>query len=635
MLGFQSPAEALSTLDGELFADEKSRQDVLDRLSAPRRVVVDCRGASGARRRCELYAKRVDGGVDLLAAPAEESSSDPPTPSALLCDVLDALPNPVFIKSSEHRWLVLNEACCRLIGSPREELLGRSDPDYFPAHQASAIWAEDDEVFSSGRTVEAEERVTDKEGRNYVLLVRKSLHRDGEGRPIVMGVITDITERKRMEDELLRSRDALEARVKERTAELAAANARLAHDIEVRGRTEERLRKSEQRFRMLADALPQIIWTAPGDGLLDYINLRATEYAGVPAEKGLGKGWLWFVHPDDRQRAWEEWQRSLKSADIFECEYRLLRSDGSYRWHLARAIPLTSQEGDVMRWFGTSTDIDAQKRDRLSLQEEDRRKSDFLAVLAHELRNPLTPVVNAAFLLRRAAPRSPAFERAIAMIERQVALLARLIDDLLDLSRISRGKIALQRTTLDLAETTRALVEDRREGMTAKGLSLELLLPGQPLWVEADATRIAQAVGNLLDNAEKYTDRGGRIRIELRSEGDFAALLVADDGIGLIPEDVGRIFSPFVQVGSGSSERKGGLGLGLALVKTLAELHGGTVEAKSEGPGRGSTFTLRLSRAEAPRAPASAPASAPVERRGRPRRIWSWRTIRTPRRASG
>jgi CheY-like chemotaxis protein len=226
-------------------------------------------------------------------------------------------------------------------------------------------------------------------------------------------------------------------------------------------------------------------------------------------------------------------------------------------------------------------------------------------------------VLNAAFLLRRAPAGRPSFDRAVAIIERQVTLMARLIDDLLEISRISRGKIFLRRAPLDLAEAVRSVVEDRREDLSARGLRLEVSLPDGPLWVEADAARVSQAVSNLLENAEKYTDRGGRIRVEVRPEGDSAAVSVADTGIGLSRSDLDRIFSPFVQVDSGR-RKSSGLGLGLALVKTLAELHGGSAQAQSEGLGRGATFTLRLPRSQVPRDSAASPSK---DREGRPRKI--------------
>jgi len=363
-------------------------------------------------------------------------------------------------------------------------------------------------------------------------------------------------------------------------------------------------------FRRLADALPQIVWTALPDGELDYVNARGPEYAGVTVEDALRHGWLEFVHPDDRKRVWDRWQQSLRSGDVYECEYRLRRHDGIYRWQLVRALPLPDAQGRVQRWFGTATDVEDQKRAQETLQQEDRRKNDFLAMLSHELRNPLTPIRNAVGLLRRAAPGTAPFERAMTIVERQVALLARLIDDLLDLSRITRGKIVLKKERFDMSALVRTLVDDRRESLEAGGLTVELSLPDQQLPVEGDTARVAQAIGNLLENAQKYTDPGGLVRVEARAERGAAVLVVRDTGIGVGRSALEHVFAPFVQVARPGAAR-GGLGLGLSLVRYLAELHAGSVEAHSEGEGHGSTFTLRIPLAGGVPAAATSPPPPP------------------------
>jgi PAS domain S-box-containing protein len=379
---------------------------------------------------------------------------------------------------------------------------------------------------------------------------------------------------------------------------------------------EELLREREARFRHLADALPQIVWTALPTGELDYINSRGPEYAGVPVERGLRDRWLEFVHPDDRPRVWQQWTGCVRSGEVYDAEYRLRRGDGVYRWQLVRALPVWNAQGSVVRWFGSATDIEEQKRAQQAALEEDRRKNDFLAVLSHELRNPLTPIRNAAYLLRQTTPASPAFDRALTMLDRQVALLARLIDDLLDLSRIAHGKVLLKKEPFDLAAAMRTLLDDRRESLEAGGLRLDALLSERPLWVEADFARAAQAIGNLLDNAQKYTDRGGTIRVEAGAEGAMAAVVVKDTGIGMAPETLARVFVPFEQGRGPAVGGRGGLGLGLSLVKSLAELHGGSAEAHSDGAGRGSRFTLRIPLAAGPARAADPPASrGPAARR--------------------
>ena len=532
--------------------------------------------------------------------------------------ILDALPNPVFVKDDRHRWIALNESCCRLFGRPRAELLGRSDPDLFPEDQAAVFWAKDEEVFRTGRTVENEETIRGSAGER-ILLTRKSLHHDAVGRPILLGVITDITERKQVEDTLRRSRDELEARIAERTRELEARGDRLASEVAERERAEERLRAGEHRFRVLAESGPQIVWSARPDGALDYLNSRAAEYCGAPVERGLGHGWIDFVHPDDRERVRRRWRRSLAVGVALDNELRLRRTDGVYRWHLVRALPVRTDAGDIVQWIGSATDVEDERRARQALEEEDQRKDEFLAILGHELRNPLTPLRTAPHVLRRAAPGSPSFARVVDMVERQVNLLARLVDDLLEVSRIARGRLTLRRARVDLAAVVRNVVEDRRDGLGAAGLRLSLDLPDVPVWVDADAARAAQAVGNLLDNAERYTPPGGSVRVVVRAEPGTAAVHVRDDGIGFDLSAQERIFDPFVQLRGAPREARGGLGLGLALVKQLAELHGGSVEGRSDGTGRGATFTFRLPLAPAATAPgprrSAGAAPAPAHRR--------------------
>ncbi|MGC4120249.1 MAG: ATP-binding protein [Myxococcales bacterium] len=387
-----------------------------------------------------------------------------------------------------------------------------------------------------------------------------------------------------------------------RTSELERASQQLAQEVE-----EQRL--SEQRFRQLADWMPQIVWTARPDGTVDYINARGPTLTKVRAEDGMGMRWIEQVHPDDQDRVRAQWQRSVHDDTLYESEFRLRMHDGAYRWQLVRAVPIRDSRGQVVRWLGTATDIEEQKKVQQTVEDENQRKSDFLAILAHELRNPLTPVRNAAVLLARNGGRPGAKERAVEIIQRQVTQMARLIDDLLDLSRIARGKILLRKERLDVAAVVRTVVDDRREAFEKRQLAVEVELPDGPVWLWADGARVAQTVGNLLDNAEKYSDPGGHVRVALKAEGDQVAIRVRDDGIGLSREAMAHLFEPFVQARGG----RGGLGLGLSLVKSLAELHGGRVEAESEGAGRGATFTVWIPAAGEPQPAHATDAGAPTQ----------------------
>ena len=242
-----------------------------------------------------------------------------------------------------------------------------------------------------------------------------------------------------------------------------------------------------------------------------------------------------------------------------------------------------------------------------SLKEHDRRKDDFLAMLGHELRNPLGPVRNAVQILRLTGPVDTTAEQARDMIERQVGHMSRLIDDLLDVSRIARGKIQLHKERCDLARIVRETAEDYRTAVEASNLQLSVEVPDEALWVLSDATRMSQIVGNLLHNAHKFTDAGGRITVQLmtNAENDAVILNVRDTGIGMERETLAGIFVAFSQADRSLDRSRGGLGLGLALVKGLVELHGGTVQAVSRGPGQGSEFTVRLPLEVAPAQPAN------------------------------
>jgi signal transduction histidine kinase/DNA-binding response OmpR family regulator len=231
-----------------------------------------------------------------------------------------------------------------------------------------------------------------------------------------------------------------------------------------------------------------------------------------------------------------------------------------------------------------------------SIQESDRHKNQFLAMLAHELRNPLAPIRNAVEVMRFVGTKEPSLVQVQDMIDRQVTHMARLIDDLLDMSRISRGKILLRKEQLDLVELVRGVVEDYRSGVETAGLKLDLQLPAGPLWTIGDPTRLAQVVGNVLHNAQKFTDAGGRIRVEARRLPDEATaeIVVYDSGIGMEPGMLARVFETFTQADRSLDRSRGGLGLGLALVKGLVELHGGEVRAGSDGLGRGTRMAIRL-----------------------------------------
>ncbi|WP_292456034.1 ATP-binding protein [Methylibium sp.] len=299
------------------------------------------------------------------------------------------------------------------------------------------------------------------------------------------------------------------------------------------------------------------------------------------------------------------WQRSLATGEPYEAEVRMRRHDGVWRWTLSRAVALRNEAtGDITEWIAGSVDIDELRNAQQALQAADRRKDEFLATLAHELRNPLAPLRNAVHILQIThAPETAG--RVHAMMQRQIDHMVRLVDDLLEVSRITGGKIDLRRAPVQLAEVLRGAVETSRPLIEAADLRLEQHIGEESMLLDADAVRLAQVFANLLNNAAKYTDAGGRIELAARRENDQALVTVRDTGIGIAADMLPRVFDLFTQIDRDRGRSQGGLGIGLSLVKSLVGMHGGSVEAASAGPGHGAEFTVRL-----PLAPAGLQAEA-------------------------
>lgn len=552
---------------------------------------------------------------------------------------------------------------------------------------------------------------------------------------------------------------------------MTAVGSQIGQFIE-RKRAEEALRDSEQRFRLMAETIPSMLWTAAPDGTITYANERWFEYCGLTPEQNAG-GWPELVlHPDDYQRCVEAWTRALQEGTEYEIEVRNRRHDGAYRWFVTRAVPLRDDSGSIVQWFGTTTDIDDRKqaeqtsrfladasatlaeladyestlqrvarlavpafadwcavdlvktdgsvhrlsvthtdpvREKLAhevvrryppqlsdphgimkvlrtgetewaaaipdsllselaqdeehlrimrqlgwksyicvplrsrtrtlgvlsfvttesgrvydetdlaaaedladraaiaienanlvaaLKEADQRKDEFLAMLAHELRNPLAPIRNAVQIFRVVGSPVPELRWATDVIDRQVHQMTRLVDDLLDVSRITKGKIELHRERVELAVVVNSAVEASRPLIEKLGHELIVSVPPWPIHLEADLTRLSQVLLNLLNNAAKYTDQGGRIWVTAEQRNNHVQIRVKDTGIGIPEEMLPRVFEMFTQVDRSLERTEGGLGIGLTLVKRLVEMHGGTVEARSDGPGEGSQFIVCLPLAE-------------------------------------
>jgi len=373
-----------------------------------------------------------------------------------------------------------------------------------------------------------------------------------------------------------------------------------------RTRVERTLRESERHFRQLADAMPQMVWVTRPDGYHEFYNRRWYEFTGVPDGSTDGEGWNGMFHPDDQDRAWAAWRHSLASGEPYEIEYRLRHRSGEYRWTLGRALPVRDAGGLITRWFGTCTDIDALKRlqqERESLLESERltraeaeraseAKSEFLATLSHELRTPLTPVLLTVSLMESNPALTPELREDVATIRRNVELESRLISDLLDLTRITKGKLQLDEREADLHLIVRSAVDICQREASAK-LTLDLRAARHT--VQGDSTRLQQVFWNLINNAIKFTPEDGMITVESRNIGHDRVLVeVRDTGAGIDPEVIPKLFDAFEQGEVRAARQQAGLGLGLTISRKLVEAHGGTIIATSPGRGSGASFTVNL-----------------------------------------
>jgi two-component system, chemotaxis family, CheB/CheR fusion protein len=364
----------------------------------------------------------------------------------------------------------------------------------------------------------------------------------------------------------------------------------IASDITDRRRMEAVLRESEGRFRTLADSAPVLIWVNSPTGC-EFVNKSYLDYLGMTFEEVRGMNWADYLHPEDAPGYLAAYRQALDTRTQFEAAVRFRRADGEYRWFKAIALPRFGPDGTFRGYVGSSVDI-------TDVREADRQKDTFLAMLAHELRNPLAPVLHAVQVLRLKGPADPLLRQQRDLIDRQIGQMKRLLDDLLDVARISRGRIQVRKEPVDLRAVLDMAAEAARPLMTARAHEFQVSLPDQPLVVEADATRLTQVFTNLLSNASKYTDRGGRVWLtavpQSEPAGASVAVSVRDTGVGMPPELLSRVFDLFAQSDQSLDRAQGGLGIGLTLVRRLVEMHGGTVEAHSAGPGQGSEFIVRL-----------------------------------------
>jgi PAS domain S-box-containing protein len=356
------------------------------------------------------------------------------------------------------------------------------------------------------------------------------------------------------------------------------------------------LRESDERYQLAVRGSSAGLWDWDMLGGGIFYSPRVREMLGYTLEEfpDLASSVRGAVHPDDRPKVRETLRAHLRQGAPYQLECRLCTRAGQWRWFMVAGTALKDAAGTPYRMAGSMVDVTERKLAEQQLHEESRAKDEFIATLAHELRNPLAPIRTGLEIMKKDSGIAASSQRARSIIERQLLHMIRLIDDLLDISRITSGKIHLERRTMPLRTVIESAVETSRPGVEAGRHQLVLDWPLQEIAVDADFTRLAQSVANLLNNAAKYTPAGGRILLQLRREGDEAVIRVQDNGVGIPADMLERVFRLFAQVGKTIDRAQGGLGIGLSLVRSLVQLHGGTVTAESGGVNQGSTFTIRM-----------------------------------------
>jgi PAS domain S-box-containing protein len=480
------------------------------------------------------------------------------------------LPGLAWIKDAEGRYVFVNDAAEKAFRTPRAQLYGKTDAEIFPPKFAEQFTQNDRRALAGAAGVQAIEVLEHEDGVLHHSLVNKfPIPAPDENSSLVGGIAIDVTEQKR---------------------------------------AEEALAGNEARLRALVESAADAIITIDHRGLIEAINPAAERMFGYRPSEIIGRN-VRSLMPEPYRGEHDGYIANYLQTGRARIigigrEVEGLRKDGT-TFPMELAVS-EFRVGEQRYFTGIVRDITDRKLAELQLREADRRKDEFLATLAHELRNPIAPIRNTLEILKRAESSNPTQHDAYFVIERQLNQLVRLVDDLLDVSRISRNRLELRLERTDLARVIQQAIETCQPMIDAFRHRVELDLPREPIFLSADPVRLAQVFGNLLHNACKYTPPGGRVSVRAERVGQDVCVVVADSGVGISPDILPNVFDMFAQANSAIDHSQGGLGIGLTLVKRLVELHGGSVTASSDGQGRGSQFTVRLPLIT------SSPAAAPI-----------------------
>lgn len=486
----------------------------------------------------------------------EESKLSGSAAASQLAAIVTSSEDPIIGLSLDRRVTSWNAAAARLFGYEEAEILGQPLAILVPDDRREEFERIHGSVGEGGGTGAFETIRRRKDGSLVDVSVSVSPVFDSDGRVIGSAAIDrDISRRKAAERELERQRSLL---------------------------------------RLIVDALPVLISYVDREGRYRLVNARYEEWFGAQRNEMEGQTVLDVLGEEAWRSVGPRVRRALEGETVRYEQMLTYRTGGARHVH-AEYVPDRAPDGSVRGMVALVQDVTERKEVEAKLAEADRRKDEFLAMLAHELRNPMGPMVTGAALLREQGADPELRTKVLDAMDRQMQQLQRLVDDLLDVSRISRGKIRLERQTMDARRTVRDIERDLvRSRAELEGKEVVVELPAEPVWLDADPVRLAQMVGNLATNALKYTEPGGHIWISLAVEGAMAVFRVRDDGVGIDEALMPSIFDLFTQGDVPLSRDAGGLGIGLTTVSALAELHGGEVRAESPGRGEGATFELAL-----------------------------------------